>query len=159
MCSDCAGYPFPVVVFEFVLPAMRPDSWSQIDKLDTPGTPPNLEHGLKPNLSQWAWDSCNGLTSDTLSPCLLFLTLWIVDVGVAILRGTSRVEMLDYSHRFAWRKASCQMQNGPLLVCLGPPVAVFFIFFSITCVYVNEVAPHSWESTDRERGDKGIRIV
>lgn len=36
----------------------------------------------------------------------------------------------------------------PLISLPGPLVAVLC---SITCVYVNDIALHSWESTDRER--------
>lgn len=67
---------------------------------------------------------------------------------VLLFCGYEPSQTLDYSQSFTWRRASCQMQNGLLLVCLGPPVAVFC---SITCVYVNDAALHSWGSTDRER--------
>lgn len=84
----------------------------------------------------------------THSPRASFFSRSELLTSVLLFCGYTSSQMLDYSHRFAWWRASCQMQNGLLLVCLGPPVAVFC---SITCVYVNEVVPHSWESTDRER--------
>lgn len=62
-------------------------------------------------------------------------------------------QTLHYCHGFTWSRASCQIQAGPLLVCPGPPLTVFC---SVTCIYVNDVTLHSWESTDRgeKRGDK-----
>lgn len=68
--------------------------------------------------------------------------------SVLLFCGYKPSQTPDYSRSFTWRGASCQMQSGLLLVGPGHPVAVFC---SITCVYVNDVTLHSWESTDGER--------
>lgn len=84
----------------------------------------------------------------THSPCTSFFSRSELLTLVLLFCGYKPSQTLDYSQRFAWRRASCQMQNGLLLVCLGPPVPVFC---PITCIYINDIAPHSWESTSRER--------
>ena len=84
----------------------------------------------------------------THSLCASYFSRSELLTSVLLFCGCKPSPTLDSSQRSAWWRASCHMQSGLLLVCLAPPVAVFC---SITCVYVNDVAAHSWGSTDGER--------
>lgn len=104
----------------FVFLAMReerrPESWRAIDKLDTPGTPPNPEHGPGPNLPQRAWDIMQRTLIWHTLPAPPFSHAWNRWRSVLLFCGYKPGQTPDYiRQRFAWQRASCQ------IVCPGPP--------------------------------------